>query len=112
MLLVPLVGLLAGMMLWSRLTHLLVAAFGLRSSPSRAPMDWQTAEKKGRRLVWSLLVGWLVVFGLLIGIELRIDQVGWAVFFAGMLAVPLFLAPIIFKTLRKMSDRLRSSPAP
>ena len=110
-LVVPLAGFLAGLMLWSRLTHWAIAIFGLWPDRSKPPLDVPTAVKKVQRLVWLMSSGWVIVFGTLVGFELYTARTGWALFFGATLAVPLLMATTILKTMRKTSKLIQQRAA-
>lgn len=114
LMLVPLGGFLGGMLLWSRMTHLVIAAFQVapraaRQPTSRTAEDFLTTERKFRRMIFLMSGAWLFAVGGALAETLSINRTGWSLFFGGMLVAPVLLVTVMLSFMRAV--RPRQTPA-
>ena len=97
----PIVGFSGGILLWSRVAHLLIAASGLRSRKANTQNEVRELIKPIRRMMLLLAAVWLVIVGATLAYMISIDKPGWALLSAGVLAVPLFTVTNFLLVIRR-----------
>lgn len=89
LMLLPIVGFIGGIFLWSRVAHLVIALSGLTPNPANPVKELSPVVKAYRRLVLLIAAGWLTVIGVVLAYMLYADKTGWALLFIGIFTVPL-----------------------
>ncbi len=88
-LLLPMAGFIGGILLWSRVAHIIIALSGLTPNPAKPVSDFGAMEKAYRRMVFLIATAWLIVMGTVLVYMLYRDKTGFALLFSGISAVPL-----------------------
>lgn len=107
--LLPIVGFIGGIFLWSRVAHLVIALSGLTPNASKTKTEPAALEKAYRRLVLLIAAGWLMLTGGVLAYVLYTDKTGWALLFAGVFGVPLFTVANFLLIVRRHRSR-RAGP--
>jgi len=105
----PIAGFIAGMYLWSRVVHIVVAVLGLIPTPNNPVTDLVAMEKAYRRMVFLFATIWLAVIGTVLACMVYRDKTGFALLFGGILAVPLLTVPNFLIVVRRHKRRAQMS---
>ena len=101
----PIVGFIGGIFLWSRVAHTVVAVSGVTPTPTNPVNDLEAMEKTYRRIVFLIAIIWLAVIGTILVYMMYSDKTGFALLFGGILAVPLFTVPNFMILVRRHKRR-------
>ena len=101
----PIVGFIGGILLWSRVAHTVIAVSGVTPTPTNPVKDLEAMEKTYRRIVFLTAVVWLAVIGTVLVYMMYRDKTGFALLFGGILAVPLFTVPNFIILVRRHKRR-------
>jgi hypothetical protein len=101
----PMAGFVGGLLLWSRVAHMMLALSGLTPNPAKPRKDFEAVETACRRLVLRMAAAWMIFVGALLVYMLYHDKTGFAILFAGVEAVPLLTVALFLNTVRRLKRR-------
>jgi hypothetical protein len=103
-------GIVAGILLWSRLVRYLYLFFPSGKSSTRATQGDDLTDRTLRTFLTYLFAGscvWICIF-VTLAIHFtppNISGIGWVWFFSGMATTPLFIWVTTLKVVRKLKKR-------
>ena len=112
---VALPGLLAGMLIWSRIAHLLHALVGIDGEQETAKSDEPASSRRQLLIVIAFVAGWLALFG---GLAFYLFNAKgapaeWFWFFVGIATTPgIILPPVLITWFRYRRRALDDTAAP
>lgn len=110
-------GMVAGILLWSRLVRYLYLFFPFGKSPTRATPSEDLTDRTLRKFLEYLFAAscaWISVF-VTVAIHFtppNISGIGWFWFFGGMATTPLFIWATTLKVVRKLKQRKAQGTQP